>query len=725
MYLNSLFLRFRWLQMPTGFLVLLLQRTPVLRVALQMEDLLSNNATAIMRSAFAVVAMGAYNSVAGATVFNVTATPLAGTPTSGAANATFTISEASGTAASVAVTVSGAPGNPKSYSISGTLPAGLTLTNAVGTYVNVTAPYKMTITGTPTTAGSYPLTITAWDGSNGSGGNSAKIKVNITITGGVSNVAPSITTDPSSMTVTAGGSASFTVAASGTPTPTFQWQKDGVDIPGATSTAYTIASVTANDAGNYAAVATNSAGSATSNAATLTVSAGVTAPAITSQPASLSATVGTQASFTVAASGSPTPTYQWFKDGVSIGGANSTTYSIASVAAGDAGNYSAVATNSAGSATSNAATLTVSAATTAPAITTQPTSLSVTIGSQASFTVAASGNPTPIYQWFKDGVSIGGANSATYTIASVAAGDAGNYTAVATNSAGSATSAIATLTVSTSASAPAITTQPTSLTVTTGSAASFTVTASGSPTPTYQWQKAGVNIAGATNATYTIASVVAGDAGSYTAVATNSAGSATSTAATLMVNAGATAPAITTQPTSLTVTTGGSASFSVAASGSPTPTYQWQKAGVNIAGATNATYTITSVVAGDAGSYAAVATNSAGSATSSAATLTVNTATSAPVFTQQPTNQTINLGASVTFTAAVSGNPAPTFRWRKNGASITGARSVTYTIPSVAATDAGTYTLFATNSLGSVTSTAVQLTVIMPPSAATVAFTVQ
>ena len=75
MHLNNLLFRFRWIQVPTGMLILLLQRTPVLRVMLQMEGVLANNATAIMRSAFAVAAMGAYNSVAGATVFNVTATP--------------------------------------------------------------------------------------------------------------------------------------------------------------------------------------------------------------------------------------------------------------------------------------------------------------------------------------------------------------------------------------------------------------------------------------------------------------------------------------------------------------------------------------------------------------------------------------------------------------------------------------------------------------------------
>jgi hypothetical protein len=85
------------------------------------------------------------------------------------------------------------------------------------------------------------------------------------------------------------------------------------------------------------------------------------------------------------------------------------------------------------------------------------------------------------------------------------------------------------------------------------------------------------------------------------------------------------APAITMQPVSQTVTAGQSATFTVVDSGNPVPTYQWRKAGVNINGATSANYTIGSVTFPDSGAYDVVIANSQGSVTSTPARLTVTT----------------------------------------------------------------------------------------------------
>ena len=181
------------------------------------------------------------------------------------------------------------------------------------------------------------------------------------------------------------------------------------------------------------------------------------------------------------------------------------------------------------------------------------------------------------------------------------------------------TSSAAVLIISTGVS---ITGQPAGQTVCPGGPANFTVTATGTGL-TYQWRKGGVNIVGATSSSYTIASAVAGDAGSYDVVVSGTCSpAATSSAAVLIISTGV---SITGQPGGQTVCPGGPATFSVVATGGGL-TYQWRKGGVNIIGATSSSYTIASVVAGDAGSYDVVVSGTCGSpVTSAAASLTVNT----------------------------------------------------------------------------------------------------
>jgi pectate lyase len=262
---------------------------------------------------------------------------------------------------------------------------------------------------------------------------------------------------------------------------------------------------------------------------------------------------------------------------------------------------------------------------TPPTITTQPASQTVTVGSSASFSVVASGTAPLAYQWKKNGTDITGATNSTLTIASAQTSDAGSYTVFVSNSAGSITSNAATLTVNSAPVAPTITTQPASQTVNVGDTASFSVAASGTAPLAYQWKKNGANITGATNATFAIANAQTSDAGNYTATVSNSAGSATSNVATLTVNSTPVAPTITAQPASQSVPVGGTASFSVTASGSTPLAYQWRKDGANITGATSSTFSITNVQTTDAAGYSVTVTNSAGTATSSTATLTVTT----------------------------------------------------------------------------------------------------
>jgi hypothetical protein len=412
-----------------------------------------------------------------------------------------------------------------------------------------------------------------------SAGNATSNAATLTVS---APVAPVITGNPSSQTVAAGSGVSFLASASGTPSPTVQWQSstDGgttfTDISGATSTTLTLNNVTISMNGyQYRAVFSNSAGNATTSAATLTVTAAPDAPVITLNPSSQSVAAGSNVSFLAAATGTPSPTVQWqdSTDGgttfTDISGATSTTLTLNNVTTAMNGyQYQAVFSNTAGNATTSAATLTVTSAPppspVAPAITLQPSNQSVAPGSDVLFSASASGTPSPTVQW-QDSVDggttftdISGAISDTLTLNNVTTTmDGYQYRAVFSNSAGNATTNAAILTVTASPAAPVITESPNSQSVTAGFTVSFSASASGTPSPTVQWQDSTnggttfTDISGATSTTLMLNSVTTAMNGyQYRAVFSNSVGNATTSAATLTVNAPSPpSPAPTPSPT--------------------------------------------------------------------------------------------------------------------------------------------------------------------------------
>jgi hypothetical protein len=267
-------------------------------------------------------------------------------------------------------------------------------------------------------------------------------------------VAPTITTQPANQSALVGATATFTVVASGTAPLSYQWRRGGANITSATAASYTTpATVIGDNGAQFSVVVSNTVGNVTSNNATLTVNPVVTAPTITAQPANQSVLVGAMASFSVTATGTAPLTYQWRRGGTNIMGATATGYTTPATVIGDNGaQFSVVVSNSAGNVTSNNATLTVNAAPVAPAITTQPASVSVAEGTPATFTVVATGTPAPTYQWQRGTTNIMGAASASYTLANptVSADNNATFRVVVTNSAGSVTSNSATLTVTSS-----------------------------------------------------------------------------------------------------------------------------------------------------------------------------------------------------------------------------------------------------------------------------------
>ncbi|MGE0479441.1 MAG: immunoglobulin domain-containing protein, partial [Phycisphaerae bacterium] len=491
-----------------------------------------------------------------------------------------------------------------------------------------------------------------------------------------------------------GQSITFSVTATGQAPITYQWRKNGVNIPGATSSTYSINPVALADSGTYSCALTNTCGTAISNPAVLTVS---NAPTITQQPQSQTACQGQQVMFSVSATGGQLA-YQWRKNTVDIPGATQSTYTIAAAQVSDSGDYDVVVSSSCGFITSAAATLTISLG---PNITQHPQSQTGCQGQPLSLTVVATGVPPLSYQWRKDNVNIPGATSATYTIPAVSSGDAGQYYCVVTSPCGIAFSNPATVTVSFGAT---ITQQPQSQAACGGQPATLSVGVTGAPPITYQWRRNGTPIAGATQSTYQIAAVTPADAGDYTVVVSNPCGDVFSEIATLTVSVG---PAITQHPSNQNVCEGQPASFSVIASGSPL-NYQWRLNGNPISGANGATYAIAATTPAHAGTYSVVVSNSCGTATSNNATLTVRLA---PGFTQQPQPQDVCVGGTATFSVSVTGTGPFGFQWQRDGQDLFGANDSTLVIDPVQATDVGNYRCVVTAGCGQATSNAAALTI--------------
>ncbi len=557
--------------------------------------------------------------------------------------------------------------------------------------------------------------------------------------------APTITTQPADASANVGTNATFTASAGNDPNLIYQWQVSTdngatwTDITGQITSTLTVSSVTAGMNGfRYRARVFYACATTNTNAAVLTVVGAPTPPVITTQPADVSVCSGQNATFTVVATGAPL-TYQWqvsTDNGISytnLAGATGATLTLTAVTVGMNNNkYRVIVTNSAGSVTSSVATLSVAPAATV-SITAQPQNATACAGTNATFNVTASGNPS--YQWqvsTDNGVTftnVAGATTATLTLTAVTTAMNNNQYRVVLSGGcpvATVTSAAATLTVN--ASAISIGTQPSNVTVCAPAAATFTVS-SAAGAVNYQWQVSTnggttyTNIAGATSATLTVnPTSIAMNGNLYRAIlssACNATG-VTSNAATLTVG---TAVSITTQPASTSACEGTNASFNVTATGAVS--YQWQVSTdggttfTNISGATGATLTLTSVTtAMNNNQYRVVITGNCNTVTSNAATLTVNASTI--TIGTQPASVTVCAPAAATFTVAVSSAGNVNYQWQvsvNGGTSFTniaGATAATLVInPTTVAMNANQYRVVITNAcnLTGVTSNAATLTV--------------
>src|SRR6266545_1463268 len=503
----------------------------------------------------------------------------------------------------------------------------------------------------------------------------------------------------------------------------------------------------------------------------------VAAPVITTQPASTNVIAGNPATITVSATGVPTPTYQWRKNGTDIDGATNTSYTISNVQPSDAGNYTVLVTNLAGSVTSAVASLGVNngaaleltvsldGRTALPpnasflhgdgSFTLDPGGLfqgSIFVGdTEGAVSIFGSSSPdllgTSLFTlergpFIPPGPGIPGGHDffAGRTLPETERADllAGNWWAVYITPSfpdGELRGQIV--------AAPVITAQPASTNVIAGNTATFTVSAIGVPTPTYQWRKNGTDIDGATNSSYTISNVQPSSGGDYNVLVTNLAGSVTSAVAMLGVNNGATLEltvsldgnhAVPPNASflrgdgSFTLDTGGLFQGSIFVGDT--------EGAVSIFGSSSPDLLGTSLFTLERGPFIPPGPGIPGGhdffagrtlpETERADLLAGNwwavyitpsfpdgelrgQIVAAPVITAQPASTNVIAGNTATFTVSAIGVPTPTYQWRKNGTDIDGATNSSYTISNVQPSSGGDYNVLVTNLAGSVTSAVAML----------------
>jgi hypothetical protein len=553
-----------------------------------------------------------------------------------------------------------------------------------------------------------------------------------------------IVTLPSDADLCEGDEAIFSVNATGT-SLTYEWYKasqvaplaNGVDISGATTNTLTLSNLTTAVEDVYSCVVSGFCTDETSLGANLNVSEHII---VNTQPTNKSACPGGTTSFSVTASGDII-NYRWYKDGIDIStlgdpnfvNDNTPTLNIINITAAYAGDYRCEITGDCETINTNTATLTINVTTTS----TNPVNVTDCEGETVSFSVTATGT-TLTYEWYKNGLQVNdgvqvsgstfsGTTSATLVIDNATPEDNGSYHCFVDGQCTDITTNTATLTIN---PATAVTLQPSDISVVDGGVATFTIVAEGD-IDSYQWFKDGLalgvaaNIAAVDQPTLTIDPVTYGaDEGDYHCVVTSAAcGNALSNTATLTILP---TTYVSSQPANTTKCEGEDLILSITTTGGP-HTYEWQfddgtgytalvngahisGSGSAVSGVITTSVVISNIQPNDQGFYRCVLNG--GSDLSNSALVTVNERIT---IVSNPLDKQRCIGDPVTFSVSAIG-AIDTYQWQYNGGDIGGANSSSYTIPAVAAVDAGNYTciIYALGTCADETSASAALAVNSP-----------
>ncbi len=434
---------------------------------------------------------------------------------------------------------------------------------------------------------------------------------------------PLIVTQPTNLVISPTANTSFSVGASPTSGMSYYWYHDGVRV-GPNSATLPISNAGPADRGAYFVVISNAFGMLTSQVATLTFNS--LALQFVTQPTTRVAIEGQTTNFSaVVTSFGSVAAFQWYFNGSPVGpppvlGPNLTnSLTLTNLTSVNAGLYHVVVTNAYLALTSAPAALTFNQAA-PPEFIVTPATGTARAGSNVALHAFAIGTSPLGYFWLRNGAAIvPPATGPTLTLSNVQSTNAGNYSAVATNAFGTATSLVAVLTID---SLPRLLTNVADLVVSPAADTNFVIAVDG-PDLAYRWTRNNVLVPDATNTVFAITNASPSDRGAYQVIVTNAFGAVTSRLASLTFNSNALA--IVTQPTNTTVATGQLASLVVAVTGLGPFAYQWSFGAATLTDETNSTLSIANADLSRAGPYHVVVTNAYLSVTSVVATLTVTT----------------------------------------------------------------------------------------------------
>ena len=424
---------------------------------------------------------------------------------------------------------------------------------------------------------------------------------------------PNFAQQPQNVTPRPGQSVAFVAQVTGIAPITYQWQYEGLDIPGATNNFLNIPTAQTTNAGAYTITASNPFGSVTSSTAYLSLRAGSITPVVVTQSRNQTVLEGYSANFDVTATGLPLLRYQWQFRGTNLTDATNAAFTIFSARPEDAGDYTVAITNRLGGVVGLPISLTVVSV---PAIAVQPVGTNAPLGSPVTLTVGAVGTPPLSYRWRRDGFNVPFATTNVLTLPSLQPGEVGLYEVIVSNEAGAVLSSNVLVRIM---GAPTVGQPPVDQRANLGESAAFGVTADGDGPLFYQWRFSGVALAGQTNATLLVTNVQPGVVGTYSVVVANVFGSVTNAAELSILGF----PEIAVQPVPLAQLLGTTASFAVVAQGLFPLSYQWFTNGVPVVGATNDSLSLTNVRPPQAGLYSVRVTNPVGVVTSTNAALVV------------------------------------------------------------------------------------------------------